>query len=122
MNQLYPSTVPWPTSDTRDHSTDAAAPHDDESTQPATAALVMNAGHGDDHHTVERTTDGAEHAMQTLDGNAAATEKTIPEKAPPRSEAQAKWASGVRTTVRRHPMVSVTAAFAMGALIVRMAR
>lgn len=100
MNPSLPSmpitNVPRPTSDQNDRSPEAA---------PDAAVLVMNAGHVDQEHTgrsaTGETLQTAEHALR---------------------QTQAEWAEGVRESVRRRPMTAVAAAFALGALLVRIAR
>jgi hypothetical protein len=100
MNPSLPSmpisNVPWPTSDQSDRSSEAA---------PEAAVLVMNAGHADQDHTGHG---GADEALQTADHAL--------------RQAQAEWAEGVRDSVRHRPLTAVAAAFALGALLVRIAR
>lgn len=73
---------------------------DSEKVVPAAADLMKQAVQGA-HETIDRIAGGAAPAVQQL------------------GEKRDEWVDGARTTVRNNPLVSVAAAFALGALIAR---
>lgn len=112
------STVPWPTSDQPDRSPEAATSQHNESAPPEAAVLVMNAGQGVSD-TLGQT---AERAERHMDDGIAAADEALQAGVHRLRETRADWVSSLRATVRRSPLVSVAAAFALGAAIVRLKR
>lgn len=115
---VSPSTVPWPTSGQPDPAPEAAALQRSESIPPEAAVLVMNAGQGLGD-TIGQT---AERAERHMDDGLAAADEALQAGVHRLRESRSEWGSNLRATVRRSPLVSVAAAFALGAAIVRLTR
>lgn len=122
MNQTHlpvsSSAVPWPTSDQRERSADAAVPQRNETPPPESAVLVMNAGQG--------SRDSKEHmgesARRNMDESLEAADEALQASVHRLRESRSEWVNSLRVTVRRNPLASVAAAFALGATIFRIAR
>ena len=115
---VSPSTVPWPTSDQPERVPEAVTSQRDESAPPEAAVLVMNAGQGLGD-TIGQT---AERAERHMDDGVAAADEALQAGVHRLRESRSEWGSKLRATVRRSPLVSVAAAFALGAAIVRLTR
>ena len=113
------SAVPWPTSDPR--VPDTSMLPGSEKAPPAAVGLLKNAVRGA-HDTIDRLAASAEPAVRQLGDSAAAAGQTLHAKTEQLRETRDEWAEGARATVRRHPLVSVAAALALGAVIGRTTR
>ena len=123
MNEvIHPETttaVPWPTSDHRVRASDPSMlPGSDKA---APAALLRNAVQGA-HDTIDRFADSAAPAARQLGERVAAAGETLHAKTEQLRETRDEWVEGVRSTVRSKPLVSIGAAFALGALLARIIR
>lgn len=116
-----PADAPWPAIDHRVRLSDPSMPAGSEKAPPAKVGLLAQAAKGA-HDTIDRLADGAAPAMRQLGDRVAATEKALLAKSEQLRDTRDAWVEGVRTTVRGNPLVSVAAAFALGAVIARIAR
>ncbi len=89
---------------------------------PAAAAdLLKNAVQGA-HDGLDRLADRAAPVVRRLGDSVAAAGQTLHAKSDQLRETGDEWVEGLRTTVRSKPLLSVFAAFALGALIARIPR
>lgn len=114
------SDVPWPTSDTRPRLPDPSVLPGSDKAAP-TVGLLKNAVQGA-HTTLDRLADRAEPAVRHLGETVTSAEQALHAKTHQLRVTGDAWAEGMRTTVRSNPLVWVAAAFALGAVIVRITR
>lgn len=113
------SDVPWSTSNHR--VPDTSMLPGSEKAAPAAVGLLKNAVQGA-HDTIDRLADRAEPAVRQVGESVSAAGKTLHAKTDRLRETRDEWVEGARTTVRSHPLVSVAAALALGAVIARIIR
>ena len=115
------SDVPWSTHEARVRVPDTSMLPGSEKAPPAAVGLLNQAVQGA-HDNIDRLAHGAAPAVRQLGEHVSATEDALPAKTGQLRESRDKWAEGMRTTVRRNPLVSVAAALALGAVIARITR
>jgi hypothetical protein len=114
--------APWPaTGNQRVRVSDSSLLPGSDKAQPAAVGLLKNAVQGA-HDTIDRFADSATPAVRQLGESVAAAGESLHAKTDQLRERRDEWVGGVRDTVRTNPLVSVAAAFALGALIARMIR
>ena len=111
----------WPASDHRVRVPNTSMLPGSEKAPPAAVGLLKNAVQGA-HETIDRLADSAAPAVRQLGESVAAAGETLHVKTDQLREKRDEWVEGVRITVRSRPLVSVAAAFALGAVIARIAR
>lgn len=125
MNEtLHPdssSDVPWPTTDHRVRVPDTSMLPGSEKAPPAAVGMLKLAVQGA-HDTIDRVADSAAPAVRQLGDSVAAAEEALHAKTDQLRDTGDAWVESMRTTVRSKPLVSVAAAFALGALIARITR
>lgn len=89
---------------------------------PQAAVDLLNAAVRGAHDTLDRLADRAEPAVRQLGESVSAAGETLHAKTDQLRETRDDWVEGLRTTVRRSPLVSIAAAVALGAVIVRLNR
>lgn len=100
-----------------DRGPDARRPNGDR----VAADLLKNAVQGA-HDGLDRLADRAAPVVRRLGDSVAAAGQTLHAKSDQLRETGDEWVEGLRTTVRSKPLLSVFAAFALGALIARIPR
>ena len=115
------SDVPWPTSDQRTRVPDTSMLPGSEQAPPAAVGLLNQAVRGA-HDTIDRLADSAAPAVRQLGDSVSAAGATLQAKTGQLRDTRDEWVEGARTSVRSSPLVAVAAAFALGAVIARLAR
>lgn len=115
------SDAPWPTGDARIRVPDTSMLPHSERGGPAAAGLLKHAVQGT-HDTIDRLAERAAPAAQHLGESVAAAEVALHTRTDLWRDMRDAWADGLRTTVRKKPLTSLSAAFALGVLITRIAR
>ena len=114
--------APWPTTGNhRVRVPDTSMLPGSEKAPPAAVGMLKHAVQGA-HDTIDRLADSAAPAVRQLGESVAAAGETLHAKTDQLRERRDEWVGGVRDTVRTNPLVSVAAAFALGALIARLIR
>ena len=120
-NHNSPSDTPWSNGDHRVRVPNTSMLPGSEKAPPATVGLLRNAVHGA-HETIDRLAESAAPAVRELGDGVSAAEDALHAKTDQLRETRDEWAESARTTVRSKPLVSVAAAFALGAVIARITR
>lgn len=94
---------------------------DSDGAAPAVSDLLQNAVPGA-HDTLDHLADGAAPAAQHVGESVSAAEDALHAKADQLRETRDQWVDSARTKVRSNPLVAVTAALALGAVIARITR
>jgi ElaB/YqjD/DUF883 family membrane-anchored ribosome-binding protein len=115
------SDVPWPTSGQRMRVPDTSLLPGSETAPPAAVGVLKDAVQGA-HDTIDRLADRAEPAVRQLGESVAAAGETLHAKTHQLRETRDAWVEDARSTVRARPLVCIAAAFALGAVIARLAR
>lgn len=115
------SDVPWPTSDQRMQVPDTSMLPGSEQAMPAAVGLLNQAVRGA-HTTIDRLAESAEPAVRQLGDSVSAAGARLQATTGQLRDTRDEWAEGARTTVRGSPLTSVVVAFALGAVIARLAR
>lgn len=115
------SDVPWPTSDARIRVPDTSMLPHSERGGPAGVGLLKHAVQGA-HETIDRIAERAAPAVRHLGESVEACEVALHARTNLWRDMRDAWAHGLRTTVRKQPLTSLSAAFALGVLITRIAR
>ncbi len=125
MNEtIYPestSDVPWPTSGAQVRVPNTSMLPGSEKAPPASVGMLRNAVQGA-HDTIDRVADSAAPAVRQVGDSVEAAAEAVHAKTDQLRETRDEWVGGARTAVRRKPLVSVAAAFALGAVIARITR
>lgn len=125
MNQtIHPdntSDKPWPIRGTDVQVPDTSMLPGSEGGAPAAVGMLKHAVQGA-HDTIDRLADKAEPAVRQLGVNAAAAAEAVKLKTHQLRDTRDEWAEDTRAAVRRHPLASIAAAFALGALLARVLR
>ena len=111
----------WPTSNHWMRVPDTSMLPGSEKAPPAVVGLLKHAVQGA-HDTIDRVADRAAPAVRQLGESASAVGETLHATTDRLRETRDAWVEGARATVRRNPLVSVAAALALGAVIVRITR
>jgi ElaB/YqjD/DUF883 family membrane-anchored ribosome-binding protein len=96
-------------------------------TYPASAAatssddLVNRVAQGA-HHTIDQLAERAAPHVHRLQEGLTETEHMVQRRAAQAKEMAGEWTENLRGTVRQHPLTSVAAALAIGALLSRLSR
>ncbi len=120
-NPTSPSDVPWPASVPRVGAPNTSMFPGSGKAAPAPVGLLKHAVQGA-HDTIDHLADRAELAVRQLGESVSAAGETLPAKTDQLRETRDEWVEGMRCTVRTNPLVSVAAAFALGAVIARITR
>ena len=115
------SNAPWLTSDQRVQMPDATVLPDSEKAAPAEPGLLNDVVQGA-HNTIDRIAESAAPAARQLGDSVAAATEALHAKTDQLRETRDDWVEGTRATVRNNPLVSVAAAFALGAVLARITR
>ena len=115
------SDVPWPTSDHRVRVPDTSMLHGSEKAAPPVVGLLNHAVQGA-HDTIDRLADSAAPAARQLGAQVSAAGDAIHAKTGQLRDTRDEWVESARSTVRGSPLVSIAAAFALGAVIARITR
>lgn len=115
------SAVPWPTSDDRARSSSGAVLPVREENSPPASALVMNSDPGI-HHTNDHSAALVAPSASQRDIGLAAAEESLHTQPHQPAEARNDWLGRLRNTVCGRPLMSVAAAMALGAAVVRITR
>lgn len=102
--------------------TAATAPASAPVAAPATAPALLEKVVQGAHHTVDRLAETAAPAVRKLGERVSATENALHAGTDHLRQVRDEWTTGVRTTVRDNPLVSVVGALFLGALIARITR
>lgn len=125
MNEtIQPNSVsapPLPNSDLRKREPDPSMQPGSRLEPPAAVGMVKHAAQGA-HETIDRLADSAAPAVRQLGNSVAAAGEALHAKTDQLRDTGNAWVEDVRTTVRNKPLLSVAAAFALGALIARFTR
>lgn len=113
--------VPWSSDDHRVRVPNTSMLPGSEKAPPATVGLLRNAVQGA-HETIDRLAESAAPAVRQLGESVAAAAETLDAKTDQLRATRDEWVEGVRTTVRRNPLVAVAAALTLGAVIGRITR
>jgi ElaB/YqjD/DUF883 family membrane-anchored ribosome-binding protein len=113
--------VPWFSGGTRAQVPDTSMLPGSKSAPPPAVGMLKHAVQGA-HATIDRLADKAEPVVQQLGINVEAATQAIHAKTHQLRDTRDVWVEDARTAVRRHPLASVAAAFALGAAIVRISR
>lgn len=113
--------APWLTSDQRVRVPDTSLLPNSEKVVPIAVGLLNTAVQGA-HHTIDRMAESAAPVVRHLGESVAAAGETLHEKTDQLRVTRDEWAESARTTVRSNPLVSVAAAFTLGAVISRLLR
>ena len=113
------SNAPWLTSDQRVQMPDATLLPDSETATPQALGVLNNAVQGA-HNTIDRIAESAAPVVRHLGKSVSAAAGALHAKTDQLRETRDEWVEGARTTVRNSPLVSVAAAFALGAVIGRL--
>lgn len=113
--------VPWPMSDAHIRVPDTSMLPHSERGGLAAVGLLKHAVQGA-HDTIDRITERAAPAVQHLGENVEAGEVALHARTDLWRDMGDAWADGLRTTVRKKPLTSLSAAFVLGVLITRIAR
>ena len=116
-----PANVPWLTRDQRVQVPETSMWPDSEKAAPAAIGLLNNAAKSA-HNTIDRVAESAAPVVRDLGDSVAAAAEALHVKTDQLRKTRDEWAEGARTTVRSNPLVSVAAAFALGAVIARITR
>lgn len=111
----------WPTSVSRVKAPDTEKWPDSEKIAPAAVGLLNNAVQGA-HNTLDRFADSAAPVVRQMGEDVAAAEEALHAKTIQLRHTRDEWAEGMRSTIRRKPLVCVAWAFALGAVIARITR
>lgn len=115
------SQTPWATTDDRMRAPDTSMLPGSEKAPPAATSLLKNAVRGA-HNTIDRMADSAAPAVQHMGESLTAAEEALQEKAHQLRDTRDEWVGSVRTRVRSHPLTTLAAVFALGALVGRITR
>lgn len=85
------------------------------------AGLVDRAAQGA-HQTVDRLAQQAAPAVQKLQDQMDDAGEMLQERAEQMRDVGRQWREGLRSSVREHPLTTIAAALALGALIARLSR
>ena len=125
MNEtLHPdslSDVPWPTGNHRVRVPDTSMLPGSEKAPSSVTGLLNQAVQGA-HDTIDRLADIAAPAAQQLGAQVSAAGDAIHAKTDQLRDTRDEWMESARSTVRGSPLVSIAAAFALGAVIARITR
>lgn len=110
----------WPNGD-RTVAPETSMPVGSDAAPAAAADLLKNAVQGA-HAGLDRLADRAAPVVRQLGDSVAAAGQTLQAKSDQWRETGDEWVEGMRATVRNRPLLSVFAAFALGALIARIPR
>ena len=91
-------------------------------TTPSPAVARLNRGVQGAHDTVDQIAEKARPAAQQLGENISAAQDALEAKTDQLRTTTDEWVDGVRTSVRRNPLVYIAAAAALGAVIARITR
>ena len=94
---------------------------DSEQAKPVAIRLLNTAVQGA-HHTIDRIAESAAPAVRHLGDSVATANEALHVKANQLRVTRDEWAESARYTVRSNPLVTVVAAFALGAVISRLLR
>ncbi|OYU89464.1 MAG: hypothetical protein CFE45_24095 [Burkholderiales bacterium PBB5] len=113
--------LPWPSGDHRMRVADTSMlPGSDKA--PTAAVGMLNHAVQGAHDSIDRLAAGAAPGVRQLGERVSAAQDTLHAKAEQWRAQQDEWAEGLRATVRSHPLKSVVAALALGAVIARVIR
>jgi len=125
MNQTNPPfgapQVPWPTSDDRVRVPDTSMLPGSDKAASAGVGMLNHAVQGT-HDNVDRLADSVAPEAQQPGERVSAAGDAIHAKTDRWRDTRDPWVEGVRTTVRRKPLLAMAAALALGAVIARVAR
>lgn len=116
-----PPDGPWPTNDHRMRVPDSSMLPGSEKVPPAAVGLLTHAVRGA-HDTIDRLADSAAPVVRQLGDSVAAAEGVLHAKTDQLRDTRDAWVDGARATVRGNPLLIVAAAFALGAVVARIAR
>ncbi|MHB8948668.1 MAG: hypothetical protein ACYC4S_06355 [Rhodoferax sp.] len=121
INPTNASDSTWTTGDDRVRVPNTSMLPGSEKAPPATVGMLRNAVQGA-HETIDRLAESAAPAVRELGESVAAAAQTLDAKTDQLRETRDEWVESARSTVRSNPLVSVAAAFALGAVIARITR
>lgn len=113
--------LPWSSGDHRMRVADTSMLPGSEKAPTAAVGMLNHAVQGA-HDTIDRLAASAAPGVRLLGERVSAAEDTLHAKAGQWRAQQGEWAEGLRTKVRSHPLKSVLAALALGAVIARVIR
>jgi len=113
--------LPWPSGDHRMRVADTSMLPGSEKSPTAAVGMLHHAVQGA-HDTIDRLAASAAPGVRQLGERISAADDTLHAQADQWRARQGEWAEGLRTTVRSHPLKSVVAALALGAVIARVIR
>jgi ElaB/YqjD/DUF883 family membrane-anchored ribosome-binding protein len=115
------SDVPWPTGNHRVRVPNTSMLPGSEKATTSVVGLLNNTVQGA-HNTIDRLADSAAPAAQQLGAQVSAAADAMHAKTDRLRDTRDEWVEGARSTVRGSPLVSIAAAFALGAVIARINR
>ena len=113
--------APWLTRNQRAEMPDTSLLPDSEKVVPIAVGILNNAVQGA-HDTLDRMAAGAAPVVRHLGDNVASAAKALHAKTDQLRVTRDEWAESARVTVRGNPLVTVAAAFTLGAVISRLLR
>jgi hypothetical protein len=115
------SDVPWPTSHHRVPVPDTSMLPGSQKAATSVVGLLNQAVQGA-HDTIDRLADSAAPAARQIGEQVSAAGDAIHAKTDQLRDTRDEWAESARSKVRGSPLVSIAAAFALGAVIARITR
>jgi len=116
-----PSTPTWQGMDHHVRVPDTSMLPDTQTSPPATVALMKRAVQGA-HTTIDRLADSAAPRVRHIGEVVACVDDALQVQNQRMRNAGDEWTDDLRDTVRRRPLTSVVVAFALGAVLARIAR
>jgi len=115
------SAVPWPTSDDRPRSSSGAVLPVREQSPSVAGDLAMNV-RPDADGVMDRTAARVAASARPMGDILAVADERLPAQAHEPANSRHGWLGGLRKTICGSPLMSVSAALALGAAVVRLAR
>jgi hypothetical protein len=125
MNEITPSNTPTDasriTDDQRARVPDTSMLPDRPNTGPTPGGRLDQVVQGA-HHTIDRLADSAAPAVRHLSESVTSTGQSLHAATDQLRVTRDEWVESARCNVRGNPLVSIAAAFALGAVIARLTR